>query len=214
MVDEPRKRGRKRLHEDDAERRMLLSGAMVVLQRNGWAAASITDILEETGLSRRAFYRHFESKDELLIAVCQRDCESVVRHLRARIDAAGDPLSAIRAFTDEFLAMSYDPDKIDRQRAMSSEGAQRAAGYAEQVIRGNRMFIAPLTETLRSAHAAGIVHSPDPEQDAMTILYIIQSTQSRLAEPRFATREEATAHVLRFAAAALGVPQLDPLAPA
>jgi hypothetical protein len=47
----------------------------------------------------------------------------------------------------------------------------------------------------------------------MTVLYIIQSTQGRLAEPRFATREEATAHVLRFAAAALGVPTLEPTAP-
>ena len=214
MVDEAPKRGRKRLHADADELRMLLLGAMAVLQRNGWAAANITDILVESGLSRRAFYRHFQSKDELLIAVCQRDCESVVRHLRTRIDAAADPLSAIRAFADEFLAMSYDPNKVDRQRAMSSEGAQRAAGYAEQVIRGNRMFIAPLAETLRSAHAAGILYSPDPEQDAMTVLYIIQSTQGRLAEPRFATREDATAHVLRFAAAALGVPQLDPVAPA
>ena len=51
----------------------LVSSALRVMRRKGYAAATVADVLEEAELSTRAFYRHFHSKEELFLAVFERD---------------------------------------------------------------------------------------------------------------------------------------------
>lgn len=44
----------------------ILAGALRTFHRKGFAAASMADILEETGVSAGALYAHFKSKEELV----------------------------------------------------------------------------------------------------------------------------------------------------
>ncbi len=44
---------------------------MACFSRNGVVATNLTDICDETGLSMGALYKHFASRDELLVAVLQ-----------------------------------------------------------------------------------------------------------------------------------------------
>src|SRR4051812_20043747 len=67
-----------------AEAGALLEAALTVLRRKGATGLTVADVLGESGLSTRAFYRHFESKDALLLALFDADQEAV----RARLDAA------------------------------------------------------------------------------------------------------------------------------
>ena len=59
----PRSPGRPRLYEPDAERDLILAAALDVLRRNRGEEATVADILQEAGLSTRAFYRHFQTKE-------------------------------------------------------------------------------------------------------------------------------------------------------
>src|SRR5271157_754429 len=74
--------GRPRLFEPDVERQRLMDAAVEVLRRNGGNEATVADILAEAGLSTRAFYRHFHSKEDVVRALYRRDAESFGRHLR------------------------------------------------------------------------------------------------------------------------------------
>jgi AcrR family transcriptional regulator len=47
----------------------IINAAYRCLAAAAGAPVSITDILEEAGLPTRAFYRHFESKDALLLSM-------------------------------------------------------------------------------------------------------------------------------------------------
>ena len=47
-------------------RNEILAGALRTFHRKGFAAASMADILEETGVSAGALYAHFKSKEELV----------------------------------------------------------------------------------------------------------------------------------------------------
>ena len=83
--------GRPRRFEAEDELRLLLDAALAVMERNGYVDAAVADILREADLSTRSFYRHFESKDQLLCALFRREAEAAAVRLHAKVDAAPDP---------------------------------------------------------------------------------------------------------------------------
>jgi|HubBroStandDraft_6_1064221.scaffolds.fasta_scaffold587793_2 AcrR family transcriptional regulator len=198
--------GRRRHHEPDAEVRLILDAALVVMRRNSYAAASVADILDEAQLSTRAFYRHFDSKDALLRAMYRRDAESVARQLRAATEAAPDPVSALQAWIDGYLGVFFDPRKAERSAVMTSEGTRRAAGYEEEERRALAELLAPLLDVLRAGAGAGVFSSLSPERDAVTIHAVATSVGAarRPGAKRF-NLDAARDHVRRFCWPALGL---------
>src|SRR5271154_7613498 len=89
--------GRPRRFEAEDELRILLNAALVVMERNGYADAAVADILREADLSTRSFYRHFESKDQLLCALFRREADAAAARLRAKVDAVDTPRAALHA---------------------------------------------------------------------------------------------------------------------
>src|SRR5438445_5358235 len=92
---------------DEAEERALVEAANRVMRRNGFNGATVADILAEAGLSTRAFYRHFASKDELLLAMYRNDSHAVAARIAARCDAAPTAAGALAAWLDEVLSLAY-----------------------------------------------------------------------------------------------------------
>jgi AcrR family transcriptional regulator len=203
---EPAKRGRKRQHDSNVERRMILDAAMVVMRRNGFAEAKITDILQEAELSNRAFYRHFSSKDELLLGMCRRDIAFVVRQLRTRIDTAPDPVTALLAYVEEYLHTFYEPRNAERIAVFNSEGARRAEDYDAEVRRLDRQVVEPLLEVVRAGTEAGVFCSSTPDLDGFTIYLLLQRLTALPADLR-PTRQAMLQHVMRFVGPALGLPE-------
>ena len=48
----------------------ILEAALALFARNGYAATNIKDISEAVGIVKSAFYRHFNSKEEVFDAFC------------------------------------------------------------------------------------------------------------------------------------------------
>ncbi|MCU1693435.1 MAG: Transcriptional regulator, TetR family, partial [Frankiales bacterium] len=65
----------------------LVREASRLFARSGYRDVSIADVCRELGLSGPAFYRHFRSKEELLVAVLD---DSIVQHLGAVRDLVVD----------------------------------------------------------------------------------------------------------------------------
>jgi AcrR family transcriptional regulator len=74
-------------------RRSLLDAALGILHQDGIGAVSLREVARAAGVSHNAPYRHFPSRDALLAGVA---AEGFGR-LRARLEAAGDDLAALRA---------------------------------------------------------------------------------------------------------------------
>ncbi|HEY9146656.1 MAG TPA: TetR/AcrR family transcriptional regulator, partial [Thiobacillus sp.] len=82
----------------DLTRQKLLEAAFEEIHRNGFQAASITQILADTGLTKGALYHHFPDKKALGLAVI----EEVVRPALAAMMFAPlaetrQPLAALQA---------------------------------------------------------------------------------------------------------------------
>jgi AcrR family transcriptional regulator len=199
--------GRRRHHQPEDEVTLILDAALAVMRRNGYAAASVADILDEAELSTRAFYRHFDSKDALLRAMYRRDADLVAAELRAATEAAADPIAALEAWVEGFLTLFFDPRRVERAAVMISEGTRRAAGYHEEQERAEAEIVAPLAEVLRRGNAAGVLRSVAPTRDAYAIYAVATSASGskRTVEAGRFDRAAARAHVARFCWPAVGL---------
>ncbi len=158
--------GRPRRFEAEDELRILLDAALAVMERNGYVDAAVADILREADLSTRSFYRHFESKDQLLCALYRREAEAAVARLQEKVDAAADPRAALDAWIDEILSFGHHRAKAARVAVLGSAGAMRAEGYADETRRAATLLMAPLQTLLAEGVADGSFPLADPVADA------------------------------------------------
>lgn len=197
--------GRPRRFEAEDELRLLLDAALVVMQRNGYQNAAVADILQEAGLSTRSFYRHFESKDQLLCALLRRESESAQARLDAKVAAAPDPESALDAWIGEILDFGYDRARAARLAVLGSPAAMRADGYAGEMRRASALLMAPLEQLLTRGAADGTFPLAEPASDAPVIESVAWAAAglnpTREMPP---TRREAERQVRSFCHRALG----------
>ncbi|HEY2834397.1 MAG TPA: TetR/AcrR family transcriptional regulator [Sporichthyaceae bacterium] len=77
--------------------RELMTAAARLFARRGYHAVGINDISGELGLTGPAFYRHYPSKEALLIAVLD---DAITAHLEDAVDlvrSINDPVEALQA---------------------------------------------------------------------------------------------------------------------
>jgi len=91
-------RGMTPAERDADRRRRLLDAGLELIGTRGYAATSITEVCRAARVTARAFYDHFPSREELLLAVY---AEVIERHARAVLDALADhpddPEARVRA---------------------------------------------------------------------------------------------------------------------
>jgi AcrR family transcriptional regulator len=196
--------GRPRRFESEDELRILLNAALVVMERNGYVDANVAEILRQANLSTRSFYRHFDSKDELLCALYRREVQAAAARLRAKVDAAGTPRAALEAWIDEVLSLGHDRAKAARLKVLTSRGA-KADGYAETTRDTSRLLMAPLARILAEGAADGSFPLADPPADAALIQSVVWAAAGlNPARSHRASRGEAVRQVRSFCERALG----------
>lgn len=176
------------------------------MERNGYTDAAVADILREADLSTRSFYRHFESKDQLLCALFRREADAAAARLRAKVDAAGTPREALDAWIDEILSFGHHRVKAARVSVLGSPGAMKADGYGEEMRYASRILTAPLEELLRRGAADGSLPLADPPADAPLIQSVVWAAAGlNPARDKPSSRAEAARQVRSFCERALGV---------
>lgn len=71
-------------------RAQLLEAAARVFLRRGFFAASVDEVAAEAGFSKGAVYAHFESKDDLFLAVVEERIHQRVLAISGLVDAGGE----------------------------------------------------------------------------------------------------------------------------
>lgn len=87
-----------------------------VIQRTGSLDPTLRDILRESRLSTQAFYKHFRSKDELLLLLLDDGRRKLLGYLEHRMDKASTPVARIRAWIEGVLAQAANEDAAARTR--------------------------------------------------------------------------------------------------
>jgi AcrR family transcriptional regulator len=180
------------------EKRTLIDAGLVVLRRSGSESLTVADVLAEAGLSTRAFYRHFDSKDALILAIYARDSERAREQMQRRLAAAATPRKALDVWIDETLALAFDTRRARRTRPLAREGSRLQGEFPDEFDAIVRSVLGPLVAVLRAFPNA------DPERDARSIHAITWALAEERMRGARITRPEARAHVLRFCLPAIG----------
>src|SRR6476661_4370797 len=120
-MNAPATRRRSKLAPDPGTRRTLLAAASASLREHGVQGLSIASVLQHAQLSTRAFYRHFESKDELVAAVFLDMAKVEKRRLKRKMAAADDPADAVAAWIEGRLDLAFSESIKSDLRRMSLE---------------------------------------------------------------------------------------------
>lgn len=181
------------------------------MQRQGYGATTVSDILTEAGLSTRAFYRHFETKDALLHGLFRRDAEQFAAAVGARVRAAGDPVSGVCRWIDEILGFGTGRPRARRAAVLGAPDAMQAIGNTAELQHALDLLIEPLAEAIAEGAADGSIVTDDPTLDAYAVSAIAWDTSGRLQSLPKRQAAAAADAARSFALRALGTePRQDP----
>ena len=187
------------------EKDAIMRAAYDLILRNEANPTSVHDILRETGYSTRTFYRHFRSKDELLVAMYRVDSDRVTETLIAAVADAPTPLAALEAWVDQNLAVAYDVRRLRHAAVLSSPEAAMAEGYDEAQAAGLNAHRAPLIEALRQGKQYGVFPRAEPEVDAFAIQAVVGAhVRAKLRGTNEFTRADARDRTVELFRRALG----------
>jgi AcrR family transcriptional regulator len=155
------------------QRERLFKAMVEAVEERGFAATTISDLVERAGVSRRSFYEHFHNKDECLLATY----DTIVARLIRRLARADDPTMEWDERMETFIRTLFDAagDRPDAARLVCVEmgaagpvGVQRWAQDAERLQR-------LLVDGFSRAPGAGTI--PDPVARAIvgTVRKILHS---------------------------------------
>jgi AcrR family transcriptional regulator len=191
----------------EAEERAIMQAAYRLIGHNETGSTAVQDILTEAGLSTRAFYRHFASKDDLIVAMYRADSARVAAELSAALAAAPTPPAAVEAWIDHWLAIAYDPRRAKHVRVLSSAEARSALGLRSVEAEDSRTSIAVLAQVLSAGRHSGHFPSVEPDDDARAFQAVVGALlQARLFREFTPSWAQARAHLCSLIGRALGCP--------
>lgn len=203
------RRQRKKLAPDPSVRSALLDAATTVIREQGVRGLNVAEVLSRANLSTRAFYRHFDSKDELVAAVFLEMARAETRRLKRKMDAAGDPEEAVVAWIDGRLDLAFNDTIRSDLRLLSVEAQTQMFASPELVGDAYREILTPLIEQLERGRRAGLFPGIDPQADALSIHGAIWASVERQWTNGDCDRDAVREQVVRFCMGGLGVTWKD-----
>ncbi|HEX5267233.1 MAG TPA: TetR/AcrR family transcriptional regulator [Acidimicrobiales bacterium] len=175
-----------------------------LVARTGSFDPRLRDILRESGLSTQAFYKHFRSKDELMLVLLDDGRRRLVGYLAHRMEKEGTPEGRVRAWIEGVLAQAADPDVAARTRPFLAHQDRLAEQFPEEQQEAVDLLLGLLADAVadlpggRSAAAA--------RRDARAVYEVsfgtLHAHVSRGTRPSAAE----TDHLVQFCLKGIGAP--------
>src|SRR6266849_10876994 len=113
---------RKSKQEAAETRRRIVKVAAAKFRQNGIGGTGLSDLMAAAGLTHGGFYRHFDSKDQIVAEACAGAAESAI----ARFFSNKSPRSGLKARVAKYLSPAHrdDPSAGCPLAALGSEIAR------------------------------------------------------------------------------------------
>jgi AcrR family transcriptional regulator len=93
-----------------SKRDELVRQALDIFYREGFRAAGMDLLAAETGISKTTMFKHFSSKEELILAVLRLRDQDYRNWLFRRMEQAGAPRAQLLAMFDALAELFADPE--------------------------------------------------------------------------------------------------------
>jgi AcrR family transcriptional regulator len=187
-------------YADEVER--IVSATYEVIERTGSLDPTMRDILRQSGISTQAFYRHFRSKDELLLALLDDGRRRLSSYLGHRMAKAETAEGKLRAWIEGVLAQASDETAAAKTRPFLANLDRLAEQYPKDQQESVDLLIGLLEGAL------GRMGAPPGRLrlDAVAIYHLAVGTMHQHIRDRSRPSAGEVEHVIEFSLAAVARP--------
>jgi AcrR family transcriptional regulator len=157
----------------------LVEATYRVIERAGSVNPRIREILTEAGVSTQVFYRHFQSKDELMLVLLDDGRRRLASYLEHQMGKAADPLAEVKAWVEGTLAQARDPQAAARTRPFARSLGQLQEQYPGEQRESVEVLVGLLRGAIERAVEAGLATSSSPAHDASLVFLMTQGLMDR-----------------------------------
>lgn len=97
----------------EKKRQEILQSALVCFAKKGFEASTVDDIVSHSGMSKGAIYNYFKSKDEIYLALMERQTSDSRTKFKKEIAARNTALAKLDFLIEAY--MDNDPDEEDNK---------------------------------------------------------------------------------------------------
>ena len=167
-VGRPGAVSRRRVRHADA-RRALLDAARELLERHAWHELPLDEVTTRAGLSRTVFYRHFDDRQQLLLALLDEIAEDLTATGLRWKESGGDRREEIAASLRELTATYVAHGRL--LQALADAAAQDGAVRAVYATLADELS-ATVQERIAREIAAGRSAVRDPREVARALVWM------------------------------------------
>lgn len=153
-------------------RRELIAAAARLFAARGYYAVTVDDLGEALGISGPALYRHFPSKQALLVAVFDQVIEIQREHLSEALADATDPSSALEAMIR--LHVQFAVEQRETMAVWRQEYHNLPEADSWRLRRAQRLYVEEWVH---------IVHELRPDLDDAAVRALVHGVLALLQSP-------------------------------
>jgi AcrR family transcriptional regulator len=150
----------------DEVRRILDAGLVVIRECGTTSRPRVADIVAAAGLSNDAFYRHFPSKDALVVAILEAGTERLVSYLAHQMGKEAQPAGKVRRWVEGVLSQAEGDIAASTLPVLWNAG-----GVGNGAATGRHFASTPLASLLHQPFAD--LGAGDPELAAMLVAHAV-----------------------------------------
>jgi TetR/AcrR family transcriptional regulator len=154
---------------DTTMRQKLLSAAIALFARKGYAATTVREIVESAGVTKPVLYYHFGSKEGIFLAMMHDAMAEFEATAASALGGEGPARARILTFLDRMFALVLD--HLDAMRVLDGVyyGPPQGAPFFDfDAI--HKRFIGMLTNLAREGIQTGEFRACDPEDLAWALV--------------------------------------------
>ncbi len=161
------------MKKGEKRRRQILETAETLFYEQGYETTSLEQLLSRLQLSKGGFYHHFESKEALLLAICEEKADQCAHSVRRAVDdCPGDAADRVNAM--------FDKNGLWRLEETDFLGLLIRLAYRDQNVllreklkeRLYTLLLPILRQIVQDGCASGLFVTPYPEGVSSLVLHL------------------------------------------
>jgi len=153
----------------------LVESARDLVWDAGGPTFTVNQVVAAAGTSLKSFYRCFEGKDELLVALFEDDARRGAEALTSMVDVEGEPLERLRVVVVGLFRFLTVEGRLPYAAALVREHLRLAESHPDQLRGVLHPFVGVFEDAVAAAQASGVVRAGDPRRDARTLFHLVLS---------------------------------------
>ncbi len=165
---------------------MIVQAARRLVTKKG-SGFTTQELIKEAQVALQTFYRHFTTKDELILAVIEDMVGQTAQTARAAATDIASPLDRLRFYIASVLDGPANDEDRQSAQFLAIEHWRLLARYPDEMARVSLSYADLLCEAITEAMKAGLIGAQDAKTTAYLVTHLVRSVFMHRA---FMTAEE------------------------